>query len=355
MRIRDKETEISIGVPLEYGHGSKNRKKHLSVRWGWRYDTLLCRRLDETGGLRIFSGESCTFNCDPIFQPAMLLDPNLCTNKENGESIYSPNSPIPTALVLLDKIKTSARFKEINTRDMKMLFMQIIRLCNLLEKDEWHEYLDPMNIENLQISLPPNDPSLYREIQFQNRHKSSFSKIATGKNLAEYGSLRKNEVRISIKPFQKNSRNSRPNYTWAWNISELKLRALNSLSKNIFEGHISNKYEIVSLFEACRRLDPNFPTKNSDGQLIYSSSPPIIESFNQMSKVIEAYTYCKLGKEEIEKLASCARHVAACLLYGDYISNNSVGLANTEHAILDPNIEHKTVNFTMMHAVSASS
>lgn len=355
MRIRDKETEISIGVPLEYGHGSKNRKKHLSVRWGWRYDTLQCRQLDETGGLRIFLGESCTFNCDPIFQPAIMLDPNLCTNKENGESIYSPSSPIPNALILLDKIKTSARFKEISIEEMKMLFVQIIRLWLLLAKDEWHEYLDPMDIDNLQISLPPSDPSLFRETQFKNRHKSSFFKVATGKNLAEYGFLREGEVRVSIKPFRKNSRNSRPNYTWAWNISELQLRPLNLLSKNLLRGYMSSKYEVVPLFEACRRLDPNFPDKNSDGQLIYSSSPPIIESLNQMSKVMEDYTHYRLGEEEIKRLVRNAGHLAACLLYGDYISNNSVGLANTEHAILDPNIEHKTVNFTMMHAISASS
>ena len=355
MRIRDKETEISIGVPIEYGHGSKNRKKHLSVRWGWRYDTLRCRRLDETGGLRIFHGESCTFNCDPIFQPAIMLDPNSCSYKENGESIYSLNSPIPDALVLLDKIKTSARFREINIRYMKMLFVQIMRLWLLLEKSEWHEYLDPMDIENLQISLPPDDPSLFRENQFKNRYKSSFFKVATGKNLAEYGFLREGEIRVSIKPFRKNSRNSRPNYTWAWNISELKLRPLNSLSKNLLSGYISNKYEIVQLFEACRRLDPNFPNRNSEGQLIYSTSPPVIRSLNQMNSVMEAYTHYRLDKKEIEKLSSYALHVAACLLYGDFMSNNSVGLADTRQAILDPNTKQKTVNITMLHAISASS
>ena len=191
-----------------------------------------------------------------------------------------------------------------------------------------------MNIENLQNSLPPDDPSLFRITQFNNRQVSSLFNVATGKNLAEYGLLGEGGVRISIMPFQKNSRNSRPNYIWAWNMSELKLRSLNSVSKNLLSGHISNKYEIVPLFEACKRLDQNSPDKNSNGQIIYLSSPPVIESLNKIHNVMEAYTYYRLEKEEIEKLVRYAGHVPACLLYGDFISNNSLRLANTNQAIL---------------------
>ena len=309
---RDSEMLIAANMP---SNSSVSGSKASNAEFGWNIKTLRMRSLGSPHRT-VQVGESEDLDISAMFDISAVLDPNCFSYYEDGSNIYSSKAA-PNAITALENIKIFNRFGEFTAEEQETMFMACYSVFVLLKSGT--NMPEKMGLEHIEMGIHPADQSDFQQAtDWKPRIDTAHDPIAYPA-AGEYKKLEKHELRIVVKPLKqyqgKKGRVARPVYTWAWNRETGRMRQLKG-PENLLK--ISNPKEWhLPVFEACRRLDHNFPITPKVSESIQNRYKNTDKLSANCENIKQYYRDGKLLKAEKEKVRDMAANVALCLLHGD--------------------------------------
>lgn len=341
LELRDNEMLVAVSIPYD-PPAPRSRPKVLSGRHGWNPKNLKIRPLG-LSDIRIDG--RMRFEVHPIFDPAILLDPNfLCSY--DGSIIYS-SQVVPKAITCLKNVKTLNRFGHFSADQRELFFLECLKATSALARDP--SMSPDMLLEDMEFKVNPQDTEDFKQT---NQWKSLIvpaSDLIEHPDAGEYRLLGKNETRIVMKPPNvhqgKTGRQERTSFSWAWNRATAKLRPLNKSARTLMKQEQLKKRELP-VIEACRRLDHNFEINENARSALSPTEKDIENMLKTISVVRDAGRDGLLGEKEQEKAWHWAGNTALTLMYGDPKSRYAESLVSTGYVTKDDSIPPRKLNLT---------
>ena len=316
-----KDLLVSVGTTIERIPNFPVGPSHMVAHYLW---TPTSMKIQNKGlnNLHMWSNQSMTVNYYPIFELPRKLDPIYLDRGDVTYETCLEKSLIHESIILINRTRIAARCNDINSDEKLEAFFHLWYLTFLMSGNM------KLPAKPFNLAIPSRGKELFRQ---HNKFRDFNRTVPVANNInkinqarhGEYAALENGEVRVTFRP----QTHSKETYSMGWHLHTNRLRPINPISHGLFEGDLTLNETTVSLFEAARRLDPNFIGLHTKGKVKYKSENPIPELKRITKLLTKMYFNGYFAHNEAKLIEKRAGHTALCLLFGDHKIENPKALS----------------------------
>ena len=316
-----KDLLISVGTAVERIPNFPVGPSHMVAHYLW---TPTSTKIQDKGfnDLLIWSNQSIKVDYYPIFELPRRLDPIYMDRDDITYETCLEKSLIHESIVQISRTRIAARCCDINSDEKLEAFSNLWFLSFLMSGKI------KLSAEPISLAIPFRGKELFRQ---HNKFRDFNRTIPMANNITkmnyakrgEYAALENGEVRVTLRT----QTQSKKSYSMGWHLHTNRLRPINPMSQRFFEGYLTLNEATIPLFEAARRLDPNFIGLHTNGKATYKSENPIPELKRITRLLTNMYFTGYFARNEAELISKRAGHAALCLLFGDHKIKNPKALS----------------------------
>lgn len=321
IRHNPKDLLISVGTTIERIPNFPVGPSHMVAHYLW---TPTSMKIQDKGlnDLLLWSNQSITVDCYPIFELPRRLDPIYMDRGDVTYETCLEKSLIHESVSQISRTRIAARCNDINSDERLEAFANLWFLSFLMSGKI------KLSAKPISLAIPFRGKELFRQ---HNKLRDFNRTVPMANNITkmnhakhgEYAALENGEVRVTFRT----QTQSKKSYSMGWHLYTNRLRPINPASQRLFKGDLTLNETTIPLFEAARRLDPNFIGLHTNGKAKYKSENPTPELKRVTRLLTKMYFTGYFAHNEAELIARRAGHTALCLLFGDHKIKNPKALS----------------------------
>ena len=321
-----KDLLISVGTNIERIPNFPVAPSHMIAHYLWTPTSMKIQSKGQNN-LRMWSNQSVTVDYYPIFELPRRLDPIYMDRGDVTYEACLEKSLIHESIIQISRTRIAAQCNDINSDERLEAFSNLWFLAFLMSGNM------KLAAEPFSLSIPSRGKELFRQHnKFRNFNRTvpianNINKINQARH-GEYAALENGEVRVTFRT----QTQPKKSYSMGWHLHTNRLRPINPRSQRLFEGDLTLNEATIPLFEAARRLDPNFIGLHTKGK--YKSENPIPELKRIRRLLTKMYFNGYFAHHEAKLIEKRAGHTALCLLFGDYKIENPKALSIPKGSVL---------------------